>query len=158
MTWFTNLRSVNRVYIWILNTWINYHNLIPQKIVNEYAFFSTVSNDKEYFTRVEIEGADKAHDLQHILDRPSDQALITDLQGNQILNCHITADDMCRAVAIYGPAVPILAGKMVRRHKQYNTTTNKEGVLVHPQMPQHHKYLHLHTDFCFISRSHTSLQ
>jgi len=79
-------KEYEQVYIWILNTWINYQNPIPQKIVNEYAFFSTVSNDKEYFTRVEIEGADKAHDLQQILGRPSDQALITDLQGNQILN------------------------------------------------------------------------
>ena len=47
--------------------------------------------------------------------------------------------------------VLILAGKMVRRCKQYKTTTNKERVVVHPQMLQHHKNLHLHTDFCFIN-------
>jgi len=65
-------------------------------------------------------------------------------------NCRITANDVHRAVAIYvaiyGPGVPILAGKMVRIRKQYNTTTNKERVVVHPQI-LHHKNLHLHTEF-----------
>jgi hypothetical protein len=76
---------------------------------------------------------DKALDLQ-FLGWPSDQALITALQGNQILNCPITGDEVCRAAAIYGLAVPILTGKKVRRRKQYNTTTNKERVVVHPQI------------------------
>ena len=153
MTWLTNLGSADRVYIiWIPNTQINYQNLIPQnKTVNEYSFLSTVSNNKECVTCAEIKGVDKVRDLQQILCWPSDQALITALQWNQILNCPITADDVHRAAAIFGPTVPILAGKMVRRCKQYNTTTNKEQVVVHPQILQHHKNLHLHTDFCFIN-------
>jgi len=56
-----------------------------------------------------------------------------------------------RVAAIFGPTVPILAGKMVRRCKQYNITTNKERVVVHTQILQHHKNLHLHTDFRFIN-------
>jgi len=51
---------------------------------------------------VEIKGADKECDIQQILGWPSLQALITALQGNQILNFLITADDMSRAAAIYG--------------------------------------------------------
>ena len=105
---------------------------------------------------MEIEGADKARHLQQILGWPSDQALITALQGNQILNCPITADDSHRALAIYGPVVLILAGKMVRRHKPYNTTTNKEQVVVHPfNITKIYTFIHI---FASSMESHKSLQ
>jgi hypothetical protein len=64
-----------------------------QSIIN-YLFLTIVAENKEYFTRSEIQGADNACDLQCNLGWPSDQNLITAIQGNQLINCPITDADM----------------------------------------------------------------
>ena len=43
--------------------------------VSAYSFFSTVASNKEFFSPLEIEGADKARILQSRLGWPSDQQL-----------------------------------------------------------------------------------
>ena len=83
--------------------------------VTPYCLLSTVQANKEYFIRNEIEGADKARDLQHHLDWPADQYLIEQIKNNRITNCPITT-------AIYGKAIPILKGKMVRKTPKHIET------------------------------------
>ena len=67
---------------------------ITKSNVNEYSFLNTVATNKEYFTRTEIKGADCARELQQTLGWPSDQALISSVQNNLIMNCPITEDDI----------------------------------------------------------------
>ena len=52
------------------------------------------------------------------------------------MNCTITADDIARAEAIYGPAVPNLKGKMVRRRLEYHR--NIARVPLPPMIAEHH--------------------
>ena len=75
--------------------------------VTEYSFLSTVKDNKAYFHKREIEGADNARILQQLLNWPSTQKFKEIIAGNQLRNCDITVDDINRAEAIYGPAVAI---------------------------------------------------
>ena len=75
--------------------------------VTEYSFLSTVKDNKAYFHKREIEGADNARILQQLLNWPSTQKIKEIIAGNQLRNCDITVDDINRAEAIYGPAVAI---------------------------------------------------
>ena len=100
--------------------------------VTPYSFLSTVASNKEYFTRHEIEGADRARDLQQYLDWPADQYIIEQLQHNRITNCPVTPDDVKRATAIYGKAIPILKGKLVRKTPKHIETT--ERIPIHPEL------------------------
>ena len=71
--------------------------VVPVKvnnIVNPYSFLSTVASNKEYFTLAEIEGADEARDLQHLINWPADQYLIDQLKNNRIRNCPILPEDV----------------------------------------------------------------
>ena len=120
-----------------------------KKIITPYCFLSTVKENKKYFTRNEIEGADRARDLQQHLDWPPDQYIIDQLQHNQITNCPVTPDDVKRATEIYGKAIPILKGKMVRKTPKHIET--KERVPIHPEIFKLHPNLSIHLDFCFIN-------
>ncbi|GFH56607.1 hypothetical protein CTEN210_13083 [Chaetoceros tenuissimus] len=81
------------------------------------SFFSTVSKNKEYFSRQEIEGAEKARELQGQVGWPSDQQFKEALsgKGQAFINAPVTPDDVTRAAAIHGGmAEPLLMGKMTR--------------------------------------------
>ena len=106
------------------------------KPVIDYSFITAVDNNKEYFTRAEIEGVDEARDLQQLLVWPSDQQLTKILQDNLIINCHLTSDDVKRATAIYGPVISILKGKMIRAHAKH---VKHKKISVHPTILSHHK-------------------
>ena len=65
----------------------------------------------EYLTRSEIEGVDRAHDLQHILGWPSNQHLINSLGKNLIINFPVLLDNMTHANAICELATNIFKGE-----------------------------------------------
>ncbi len=112
-----------------------------------YSFFSTVSSNKEYFTRGEIEGADQSRILQPRIGWPS-----TDykhyLATNQINDCPISIDDISRAEAIYGPLVPLCKGKMVRKRPQHSA--NIKRIPLPPPVLQHHRVDTMSMDFLFV--------
>jgi hypothetical protein len=76
------------------------------------SFAQMVNSNKEFYTKMEVNKADKARLLQGQLGWPSTQAFATYVNNNLINNCGITSDDVNRAQLIYGPPVPILKGKM----------------------------------------------
>ena len=88
------------------------HSNLP---VDAYSFLSTVSSNKQHFTRQEIEGADRARSLQQLLGWPSTADLKRYVANNLITNCPVTVDDITRAQYIYGPPTPLLQGKMTRK-------------------------------------------
>ena len=75
-----------------------------------YSLFSTVNTKMEYFTRADIEVADRARELQHLQGWISDQQFINALSKNLIINCTVILDDLKRAHASYKPATNILKG------------------------------------------------
>jgi hypothetical protein len=117
--------------------------------VISYSFLSTVKDNKAYFHKREIEGADKARILQQLLNWPSTQKFKEILAGNQLRNCDVTVDDVNRADAIYGPAVAILKGKTVRRRPEH--TQHRARVQIPAPILQQHQEVRLFMDYFFVN-------
>ena len=122
---------------------------VSQEVTN-YSLLSTVKSNKSYFTRKEIEGADKARLLQAKLGWPSTADLKRYINNNLIINCPITSDDIARADAIYGPQIPLLKGKTVRQRPEH--INNVPRVPLPNDILQHHKTDDLNIDYLFINR------
>ena len=59
--------------------------------------------------------ADESRILKQLVGWPSTQTIKEAIQNNQIRNFPITTDDISRAEAIYGPQIPIIQGRSIRR-------------------------------------------
>ena len=81
-------------------------------VVIAYSHLQTVAGNKEGFTRRQIELADEARKLYHMMGRPGMDRFLEALKKNHIINCPITVDDAKRAESIYGKDVAFLKGKM----------------------------------------------
>lgn len=83
-------------------------------------FIRTVaSQNKEYFTRKEIEGTDNAGLLQGHIGWPGQDNFKSYVATGQLLNCTTTVDDINCGLAIYGPDKAIVKGKMTRKWPQH---------------------------------------
>jgi hypothetical protein len=87
------------------------HNLSP---TSNCTLLATVAANKKSFTPREISQADDARRLYRLLGRPDEKVFRDLLKHNQIINCPLTHDDALRALAIYGPDIATLKGKMTR--------------------------------------------
>ena len=116
--------------------------------VSAYTFFSTVASNKEFFSRLEIEGADRARVLQGRLGWPSDQLFKEAIRDNLVMNADITVDDINRAEAIYGKSVPLIKGKMVRKRTEH--LSNVTRVQIPAPLFEHHPDDELDIDFLYI--------
>ena len=76
---------------------------------------STVTKNKEYYTRADIEGADRARKYQGLLGWSETSAFKTYFNNNLLLNYNITMDDINGSEDIYWEATPILQDKMSRK-------------------------------------------
>ena len=74
----------------------------------------SVRTNKEFLSKCEIDGANKARKYQEVLGWEISDTMKRLVTENHLLCCDITVDDITRAVEIYGKAVPILKGKMIR--------------------------------------------
>jgi hypothetical protein len=73
---------------------------------------NTVQDNEKLYTPRQIKQAQTARELQHRMGYMSTQSLTSIVNSGGITNCPITAHDLIRANAIYGPAIPALKGKM----------------------------------------------
>ena len=128
-----------------------YHDTANQtsSAVIDYSFLSTVSQNKEYFSRAEIEGADQARILQDNISWPSTDDFKHYISSNQLGNCTVTNDNVTRAEAIDGPQVPLLKGKMVRRRPEH--FTNVPRVQIPAPLLEHHPTDELNMDYMYIN-------
>ena len=92
--------------------------------------------------------------LQANLGWPSDANLKDYVNYGQIINCPIAAEDINRANVIYGPQVPLLKGKTVRRHRVHVANIPRANlphdlVLNHPadELDMDHFYVN---SVCFL--------
>ena len=115
----------------------------------QYTFFSTVRANKEFFSPREIQRADNARQLQANLAWPSTADFKSYVKNNLLINCETTVDDISRAEAIYGPQVPMLRGKMVR--KMLNEFTTLPRTPLPTDVAQHHPTDEIDMDFFFVN-------
>ena len=120
---------------------------LSKHLVSNYSFLSIVVSNKQYFTRREIEQADKARILQAHIGWPATDDFKRLVSDNLLLNCDITVNNISRAVAIYGPSEPMLQGKMVRRRPEH--VADIPRVPLPPMITEHHPSDILDLDFFF---------
>jgi len=82
--------------------------------ITNYSFASTVKANKNFFTRDQINRADRARKLQEYIGWPSTISFKNYVQKHLIKNTDVCIEDINRAEFIYGPAAPLLQGKMTR--------------------------------------------
>jgi hypothetical protein len=88
--------------------------------ITPYSLLQTVEENKEYFTADEIKGADNARKLQQEIGWPSIGAYKNIIKNNLVNNAEVTINNINRAELIYGPATPILQGRMTRQAPSTN--------------------------------------
>ena len=84
--------------------------------ISAYSLLNTVEENKSFYTRREIEGAERAREQQGQIGWPSDQEYYEIVRDNLIRNSKATLDDIQRAKHIFGgTAVNLLKGKSTYR-------------------------------------------
>jgi hypothetical protein len=130
------------LYVCNLNDNVNVYN-------HAISCLNTVSDNKSFYSRREIEGAERAREQQAQLGWPSDREYYEIIEGNMLKNSRCTLDDINNAKHIYGgSAVELLKGKDV--YRPVNTASQVERVEVPPTILQTHPKDELDIDFCYI--------
>ena len=116
--------------------------------ITHYSNLATVNANKKYFTSNEIQGANNAREMQQIIGWPSTTTFKKIVKKNLTCNSKVTIDDINRAELIYGPATPLLQGKMTRVHPPQ---IKIERIPLPLPIATHHKRLQLYIDFFFVN-------
>ena len=81
----------------------------------ELTMVQTVKDTSEGYSDIQIQKAKEAREFQAKVSHPSTRDLKNIVKTNMIANCPVMVADIERAEKIFGPSVPILKGKTVRK-------------------------------------------
>ena len=81
----------------------------------DYSYFMLTRANLDNFSKMEIEGVDRAKRLHRAMGYPSYRKFLWLLQHNMIRNSKVTLDDVKRALHIYGEDPALIKGKTVKR-------------------------------------------
>ena len=116
--------------------------------VTNYSHLTIVEQNKTLYTKRDVAGADTARNLQHIIGWPSNNFYHHIVNNNLINNSPISTYDIHRANKIYGPASPLLKGKMTC----VKPLTTKTAQIPTPQhILNNYPYLDIFCDFFFVN-------
>jgi hypothetical protein len=110
---------------------------------------NTIKGNQEGFSQQQIHRAKLARELQATVGHPSTNDLKNIIKANLIANCPVTTSDIDRAEQIYGPSVPILKGKTVRRAPK---AVMSDYIAVPPEIMSANKHIAVSGDIFFINR------
>ena len=80
---------------------------------------TTVNQQKQYYSNLDIRRADKARKLQETLGFPSTKSFLHMIDNNLIMNCPVTRRDVLVAEDIYGINPNLVKGKSVRKQPKH---------------------------------------
>lgn len=106
------------------------------------AYVQTVAEKASVYTRRQVADAKRARELEQRLGHASKADVKRLLSSGSILNTPVTQQDVDRAVDIWGPNVPALAGKTKQQASRV--------VRVEPRPPFEHPAQTLHADIMFV--------
>ena len=90
------------LYYYVMVSTDEQNNAKTNTTITPYSLLSTVTENKEFYTRADIEGTDRVRRYQEILGWPETSALKNYVNNNLLLNCNINVDDIDRSEEIYG--------------------------------------------------------
>eukprot|EP00979_Chaetoceros_neogracilis_P019304 scaffold12144_cov544-Chaetoceros_neogracile.AAC.1 len=118
---------------------------------SHHSYIQTVRDNKENFTKREIQGADDARRLQRLIGRHSDREFEDILDNNRITNCPLTSKDAKRALAIYGTDEKILEGK-TRKKKKSKHVVSFEAIPIPSAIANDHEDVTLCADIFYVNK------
>jgi hypothetical protein len=108
--------SLKRSRIWnFVCTSVDYTHYYYPRNEKHLAFYNTVSENKEVFTKRQIKGVELARILYKTLSYPSMKELKWLIRSNQIKDCPVTVQDIYVALKIWGKNIAALKSKTTRR-------------------------------------------
>ena len=126
-----------------------FFNLNTPVTAYPFSLLNTVKENKEFFSRREVEAAEAAREQQGQIGWPSDQEYHEIIRDNLLKNSKATLDDLVRAKHIFGgTAVNLLKGKDV--YRPVNTSTSIERVPLPPMILKTHPSEDLDIDFFYV--------
>ena len=124
------------------------YKMAPQQDEQFWSLIQTVKGNQDYYTRREIENADKARRFQNIIMRPSVR-FMTDTVIRTLPNCPVTRRDILVAEDIYGPNLGSVKGKTPTKkveHVQDNTDP------VPPDILKRHGQISIAIDIMYVNK------
>jgi len=113
------------------------------------SLLNTVKENKHFYSRREIQGAEEARAQQGQIGWPSDQEYYKIIRDNLLTNSKATLDDLRRAEHIYGgTAVDLLKGKTV--YKPVNTSASIKRIPFPPIVLKAYPSDALDVDFMYV--------
>ena len=110
---------------------------------------NSVDNNKQQYSKKEINRAVKARQMHQLLGWPSTQHFKSYVKNNMLKNCDVTVDDINRAEKIYGVPSPILQGKMSKPEQK----SKRVSVIPLPMdISEEHRNIILSIDILFINK------
>ena len=121
---------------------------VPRNDV-DVTMIQTVEENKKYYTKRQLDDANKARELYHILGAPSTPAFKSMIRMNQIKDCPVTIDHINIADKIYGTDVSTLKGKSTRKSPP---RLLPDVVDVPKELYMRNQELHLYIDGMYVNR------
>ena len=113
------------------------------------AFITTVSGNKEGFTKRQIKGAKAARDLYTTLNYPSLNDFKWVIPSNQIKDCPVTVQDIDVAIKIWGKNIAVLKGKTTWSKPE---VVARDFIKVPMKLMNLHKEVFLMADIFFVNK------
>jgi hypothetical protein len=120
-----------------------YNPNITNECVTGYSMLSTVADQKQLFSRCELQAADDARELYRKIGRPDEAEFELILRKNLIRNCPVTPYDAKPALVIYGPDIAVIKGKTTCEA----AAPTFEAMPLPPPILAHHRNVTLCVDF-----------
>ena len=124
------------------------HDGKSKSSVSPHFLLQTVSDNKEFYSAREIQGAERARIQQEELGWPSDTFYKHIIKENLLTNTEVTIDDVHRAEHIFRPAKPLLQGTMTQ---QKPSSTKIEKIPLPLPISIHHSSVSLSVDFFYVN-------
>ena len=112
---------------------------------------STVEENKQGFTKREIEAADQARKLFITMARPSIKDFERLLTGNHMINCPVTLQDFRNAIKIYGLDVGVIKGRSTRESPAHTELINYNSESSNSSLNEVHKVI-LCSDIMYVDK------
>lgn len=103
--------SCKGLYYW------NSREALQENTNNGTMLLETIEENKQNYSTRDVNRAEKARKLQHVIGHVSAKDLLRIAKNNLLLNCPVTARDVRLMQAILGPSIPGLKGKTTRQRK-----------------------------------------
>ena len=138
----------NQQGLYVFNFPNSYMNYVDNKNTKEVCL-QTNATSVEGYTKRQVERADRARKLYHMLGAPTMTNMKAVIRQNLIRNCPVTTEDVNLAEEIFGPDISTLKGRSTRPSP---TTVVDDLIEIPEELKKKNRFVDLAIDIILINR------